>query len=66
MLIVILGGYFNVSMMLPNISMTHPIVVVSMKGGLYSHWYSICIKVFMAVSDNRIKETIVSNSMLYT
>ena len=43
------GRYFNIFITLPNISMTYPIVPISIMG-LHSHLYGICIKGFMAVS----------------
>ena len=58
------GDYFNFFIMFHNVSMMYPLVVISIMG-LYSHWYGICIKVFMAVSGeefcllNKIKWVIV-------
>ena len=43
------GRYFNVFITFPNISMIYPIVLTLIMG-IYSHWYGICIKVFMALS----------------
>ena len=62
MLIVIMGGYFNVFITFPYISMTYPIVV-HLIIGLYSHSFGICIKVFVAVSGEEYCEikTLVSN-----
>ena len=49
MLTVIIGSYFNVFIMFPNVFMTYPILVYSIVG-LYSHSYGVCIKALMAVN----------------
>ena len=49
MLTVIMGGYFNVFIMFPNVSMTYPILVYLIVG-LYSLSYGVCMKAFMAVN----------------
>ena len=42
-----------------NVSMTYPIAVILIKG-LYSHWYDICFKAFIAISDKQFYQ-LVSN-----
>ena len=44
----IVGGIFDVFIMVPNVSIMNPIVLISIMG-LYSHWYGVCIEVFMAI-----------------
>ena len=43
LLIMIMGGYFNIFIMFPNIPMTYPIVVHLIMG-LYSHLYGILLR----------------------
>ena len=66
MLTVIMGGYFNMFITFPNISMTYPILVHS-NVGLYSHSYGVCIKAFMGVNGrvSSNEHPVVSNCACY-
>ena len=51
MLTMINGGYFNIFITFPNISMMYPILVYLIVV-LYSHSYGICIKALMTINSN--------------
>ena len=51
-----MGGYLNVFITLPNVSMVYTILVYSIVG-LYNHSYGVCIKAFMAVNGEEFHQT---------
>ena len=53
------GRYFNVFITFPNVSMTYPIVLISIMG-LYIHQHGVCFKVFIADSGEEFHQ-LVSN-----
>ena len=55
--------YFNVLITFSNISMMHPIVLISIMG-LYSHQHGVCFKVFIA-NDGKEFRQLVSNCVFY-
>ena len=57
------GRYFNIFITFPNVSVTYPIVLISIMG-LYSHQRGVCFKVFIADNGEEFNQ-LVSNCVFY-